>query len=61
MTPKGGWLNYGEVKEDYIILRGSVPGPKKRLIMMRKGLRAKSHEKESLELKEVILDSQQGA
>jgi len=61
LTPKGGWLNYGQVNGDYIILRGSVPGPKKRLIMMRKGLRAKSHEKQNLELKEVILDSQQGA
>jgi large subunit ribosomal protein L3 len=61
LTPKGGWLRYGKIEGDYIILMGSVPGPKKRLIMMRKGIRARSHEKENLELKEVILDSQQGA
>ncbi len=61
LTPKGGWLKYGKIEGDYIILRGSVPGPKKRLIMLRKGLRARGHEKENLELKEVILDSQQGA
>jgi len=61
LTPKGGWLRYGEIDNDYIVLRGSVPGPKKRLIMMRKGLRARSREKENLEFKEIILDSQQGA
>jgi large subunit ribosomal protein L3 len=61
LTPMGGWLKYGKLDNDYIILRGSVPGPKKRLIMMRKGLRARVHEKENLEFKEVILDSQQGA
>lgn len=60
-TPKGGWLSYGELEGDYIVIRGSVPGPKKRLIMMRKGLRAREHSKESLEFRELVLDSQQGA
>jgi len=32
INPAGGWLGYGIVKNDYILLKGSVDGPKKRLI-----------------------------
>jgi len=35
ITPKGGFLRYGPVKGDYILLRGSTPGPAKRLIRLR--------------------------
>jgi large subunit ribosomal protein L3 len=59
INPKGGWLNYGPVKGEYLLLSGSVPGPKKRLIILRKGLRAKKTE--PIEIKEVFLESQQGA
>lgn len=32
VTPKGGFVNYGPIKGQYILLYGSVPGPIKRLI-----------------------------
>ena len=35
VTPKGGFLNYGEVKGTYIIVDGSLPGPAKRLVRLR--------------------------
>lgn len=57
LTPKGGWVNFGELKGNYIILKGSVPGPKKRLIILRKGIRPRAEEK--VEIKEIIKDSQQ--
>lgn len=60
LSPGGGWLGYGEARADYVIIEGSVPGPKKRLIMIRKGLRWPRHKKEASELKHVFLDSQQG-
>jgi len=60
LTPKGGWLNYGTVPGDYVLIHGSVPGPKKRLIMLRKGVRAPENKKEAVEIKEIVLDSQQG-
>lgn len=60
ITPKGGWMKYGEVKADYMIVEGSVPGPKKRLVMIRKGIRWPKHKKEASEVKHVFLDSQQG-
>eukprot|EP00467_Chlorarachnion_reptans_P015652 CAMPEP_0114506916 /NCGR_PEP_ID=MMETSP0109-20121206/11709_1 /TAXON_ID=29199 /ORGANISM="Chlorarachnion reptans, Strain CCCM449" /LENGTH=397 /DNA_ID=CAMNT_0001685589 /DNA_START=44 /DNA_END=1237 /DNA_ORIENTATION=- len=36
ITPMGGFPHYGEVNEDYVMLKGSVPGPKKRVITLRK-------------------------
>jgi large subunit ribosomal protein L3 len=40
ITPAGGFLHYGEVKSDYILVKGSVPGPAKRLIRFRDATRA---------------------
>jgi large subunit ribosomal protein L3e len=38
ITPMGGFPHYGEVKQDYIMLRGCCMGPKKRVITLRKSL-----------------------
>ncbi len=35
MTPKGGFVRYGVVRGPYVLLEGSTPGPKKRLIKLR--------------------------
>jgi len=34
VTPNGGFTNYGEVKGKYILIAGSLPGPKKRLVRL---------------------------
>jgi len=34
VNPKGGFINYGLVKSTAMLLKGSVSGPKKRLIML---------------------------
>jgi len=39
VTPSGGFLRYGPVKGDYIVLAGSVPGPTKRLLQLRRPVR----------------------
>jgi large subunit ribosomal protein L3e len=36
ITPLGGFPHYGEVNEDYVMVKGSVMGPKKRVITLRK-------------------------
>lgn len=36
---EGGFKKYGEVKSEYIIIKGSVPGPSKRLVRLRTALR----------------------
>ena len=35
VTPKGGFLRYGEINSDYVALKGSVPGTTNRLVLMR--------------------------
>ncbi len=41
VTPDGGFINYGIVRNGYVMIRGSVPGPSKRLIRMRPPIRGK--------------------
>jgi large subunit ribosomal protein L3e len=38
ITPLGGFPHYGIVNEDYLMLKGCVMGPKKRVITLRKSL-----------------------
>lgn len=58
ITPKGGFLNYGNVRNDYIMIKGSVPGPKKRLIRIRASIRG-AIELETPEITYINLHSQQ--
>ncbi len=39
VNPKQGFTRYGMIKNDYILIHGSVPGPSKRLIKMTNSLR----------------------
>jgi large subunit ribosomal protein L3 len=39
VTPKRGFLGYGKISGDYLVLRGSIPGSSKRLIRMRFSVR----------------------
>jgi len=41
INPKGGFKRYGIVKSSFIMIEGSVPGSKKRLVMIRKAVRSK--------------------
>jgi large subunit ribosomal protein L3e len=38
ITPLGGFPHYGEVNEDFVMIKGSVAGAKKRVITLRKSL-----------------------
>jgi len=59
VTPEGGILNYGIVRNDFIIIKGSVPGPAKRLVRMRPAIRQKKT-LPTPELTYVSLESKQG-
>ncbi|MBI4019046.1 MAG: 50S ribosomal protein L3 [Candidatus Aenigmarchaeota archaeon] len=56
INAKGGMLGYGMVKGDYMLIEGSVPGTKKRLVMLRK-TKGKAN---PVELSFVSLHSKQG-
>merc|ERR1712017_24370 len=62
ITPMGGFPHYGEVMEDYIMLKGQVCGSKKRLITLRKSLVAQTSRRsnEKIELKFIDTSSKFG-
>ena len=39
VTPSGGFMRYGPVKGDYVLLAGSIPGPAKRLVHLRRAMK----------------------
>ncbi|MFA4887524.1 MAG: 50S ribosomal protein L3 [Candidatus Nanoarchaeia archaeon] len=39
INPKGGFMHYGLVKNDYVLIKGSVAGPAKRLIRIQEPIR----------------------
>ncbi len=41
INPKRGFKRYGNVNTKYILISGSVPGPKKRLVVLRKPKKAR--------------------
>ncbi|MBI2184795.1 MAG: 50S ribosomal protein L3 [Thaumarchaeota archaeon] len=53
LTPKGGFPHYGVVDGDYIILKGSVPGPAKRPIRFRRPIRKDSAKVQTPKILEV--------
>lgn len=42
INPKSGFNKFGLIKTDYVLLKGSIPGSKKRLIRLREPIRSKS-------------------
>merc|ERR1712024_44852 len=38
ITPMGGFSHYGEVTQDWVMIRGTLMGPRKRIITLRKSL-----------------------
>ncbi|RLG37356.1 50S ribosomal protein L3 [Methanosarcinales archaeon] len=59
ITPEGGFVKYGIVRNEYLLLKGSVPGPKKRLIRMNLSIRPHP-EFRSSEITFICTASQQG-
>jgi len=60
VTPQGGFLKYGIIKGDYIMLKGSVPGPIKRLVRIRDAIRPSRTPQTAPELSYISLQSKQG-
>jgi large subunit ribosomal protein L3 len=54
VTPVAGFNRYGLVKGPYILIEGSVPGPKKRLIFLRSPIRQGRNKFILPEVKEII-------
>ena len=54
VNPKGGFEHYGIIKGEYIVLKGSVPGPQKRGIVITPAIRPSKYAgKKKLEVLEI--------
>jgi large subunit ribosomal protein L3 len=56
----GGFVNYGEVDSSYALVKGSVPGPDKRLLRFRPAIRPKDQPRLDPEVRYVSTESNQG-
>jgi large subunit ribosomal protein L3 len=62
ITPAGGFPHYGIIRNSYVLLHGSIPGPVKRLISMRDAVRYQRGVKvEKPEISYISTTSKQGA
>lgn len=59
INPKGGLLGYGMIPKSFILVEGSVPGPRKRLVRLRKATRTAKFS--PVDIRYVSLESKQGA
>ncbi|MBU2637535.1 MAG: 50S ribosomal protein L3 [Nanoarchaeota archaeon] len=61
INQKGGITNFGFVKTDYVLVKGSVPGPKKRALILAVALRPwKRFKQPTPEIKYTSTESKQG-
>jgi len=62
ITPMGGFVHYGEVNEDWVMLKGAIVGVKKRPVVLRKSLMKHTSRKhlEEIDLKFIDTSSKQG-
>ncbi|MCA1819652.1 MAG: 50S ribosomal protein L3 [Halobacteriales archaeon] len=62
ITPAGGFPHYGVVRNHYLIVHGSIPGPAKRLIRMRDAVRyTRGIEVQQADIRYVSTSSKQGS
>jgi large subunit ribosomal protein L3 len=60
ITPAGGFLHYGILNSPYVLVKGSIPGPTKRLIRIRPAIRQGEHVVRKPTIQHVSVQSKQG-
>jgi len=60
VTPDGGFVNYGEVDGPYALVKGSLPGPERRLLRFRPAVRPGDQPRLDPEVRYVSTASNQG-
>lgn len=57
INPMGGFPHYGEVKQDFVMLKGCCIGPKKRILTLRKSLLVHTKRKALEDIKLKFIDT----
>jgi large subunit ribosomal protein L3 len=60
ITPDGGFPGYGVVRNNYALIKGSLPGPVKRLVRMRNAIRPGDMDVKAPQFLYVSTESKQG-
>jgi large subunit ribosomal protein L3 len=60
VTPAGGFLHYGVLNSPYVLIKGSIPGPVKRLVRIRPAIRQGEHVVRMPAIQQVSVQSKQG-
>lgn len=61
VNPEGGYTHYGVVKNDYLLIKGSVPGTKNHIVRLKKAYRPNAKfTKEAPSINLIKLDTNQG-
>jgi len=60
ITPAGGSLHYGVLNSPYVLIKGSIPGPVKRLVRIRPAIRQGEHVVRTPAVQHVSVQSKQG-
>jgi len=62
ITPMGGFMGYGIVRNDFVMIKGSVQGPRRRVITLRRAMAPQTTKalSESIKLKWIDTSSQMG-
>ena len=62
ITPMGGFMGYGIVRNDYVMIKGSVQGPRRRVITLRRPMAPQTSRalQEKINLKWIDTSSQMG-
>ena len=61
ITPAGGFVRYGDVRNPWVMLHGTIPGPSKRLIRLREPVRFHGEAVGAVEVTYTSTASKQGA
>ena len=60
INPDGGFVKYGVVKNDYVLVKGSLPGPSKRLVILRQPIRPNNKAEDIPQITYISTKSKQG-
>ncbi|MDR3291638.1 MAG: 50S ribosomal protein L3 [Methanobrevibacter sp.] len=60
VNPDGGFIKYGLLKNDFILVKGSLPGPSKRLVILREAIRYNGKLNEAPQINYISTKSKQG-
>ncbi len=60
ICPAGGFLHYGVLRNPYVLIKGSIPGPVRRLVRIRPAMRQGEHVVRQPAIEFVSTESKQG-